>query len=255
MDVSGVLLNKLGTEIICFPAQKGLTSYAIPRGVTKIRAGAFYMCSGLTSLSIPSGPSGVVSIGDTAFYDCHGLTSLAIPSAVISIEKGTFYNCIKLTSLSIPVGVTTIADEAFSKCSGISSLTIPNTVTSIGHVVFYDCTGLSSITVDPENAAYKDVAGILYNKSGTTLICCPSNKGISSFMVPDGITAIEAFAFNRCTALTSVSLNNATPPAAGNGIFSFCMNLSEIKVPASSLLSYKAATGWSDYAATIIAMN
>ena len=43
---------------------------------------AFYGCSGLTSLTIPSG---VTSISDLAFEGCSGLTSLTIPSSVTSI--------------------------------------------------------------------------------------------------------------------------------------------------------------------------
>ena len=33
-------------------------------------------------------PEGVTSIGDYAFYDCSGLSSVTIPSSVMSIERG-----------------------------------------------------------------------------------------------------------------------------------------------------------------------
>ena len=52
---------------------------------------AFYGCSGLTSLTIPSG---VTSIGEDAFEGCSGLTSLTIPSGVTSISDGAFEYCI-----------------------------------------------------------------------------------------------------------------------------------------------------------------
>ena len=58
---------------------------------------AFYGCSGLTSLTIPSS---VTSIGDKAFYSCWMLNSLTIPSSVTSIGDEAFYGCIRLTSLS-----------------------------------------------------------------------------------------------------------------------------------------------------------
>ena len=108
---------------------------------------AFYGCSGLTSLTLPSS---VTSIGDYAFQDCSGLTSLTIPSGVTSIGNQAFYDCSGLTSLTIPSGVTSIGNYAFYGCSGLTSLTIPSGVTSIGKWAFRGCSGLTSIYVYPE---------------------------------------------------------------------------------------------------------
>ena len=102
----------------------------------------FLGCSGLTSLTIPSG---VTSIGIAAFQGCSGLTSLTIPSGVTSIGKYAFAGCSGLTSLTIPSGVTSIGNRAFYGCSGLTSLTIPSSVTSISDRAFYGCSGLTSI--------------------------------------------------------------------------------------------------------------
>ena len=59
---------------------------------------AFIGCSGLTSLTIPSG---VTSIGNYAFEDCSGLTSLTIPSRVTSIGEFAFHGCSGLTSIYV----------------------------------------------------------------------------------------------------------------------------------------------------------
>ena len=134
--------DKLGDY--AFYGCSGLTSLTLPSGVTSIGYRAFEGCSGLTSLTIPSG---VTEIGSSAFYGCSGLTSLTIPSSVTSIGYGAFSGCSGLTSLTIPSGVTSIGDCAFLSCSGLTSLTIPSSVTSIGSDAFLGCSGLTSIYV------------------------------------------------------------------------------------------------------------
>ena len=138
--------DKLGDW--AFYGCSGLTSLTIPSGVTSIGDKAFRGCSRLTSLTIPSG---VTSIGDWAFSGCSGLTSLTIPSSVTSIGNYAFYGCSGLTSLTLPSGVTSIGNYAFYGCRGLTSMTIPSGVTSIGNDAFYGCSGLTSIYVYPEN--------------------------------------------------------------------------------------------------------
>ena len=126
--------DKLGDY--AFAVCSGLTSLTIPSGVTSIGDYAFAVCSGLTSLTIPSS---VTLIGMNAFKVCSGLTSLTIPSSVTSIGDYAFYGCSGLTSLTLPSSVTSIGEEAFSDCRGLTSLTIPSGVTSIGRGAFYGC--------------------------------------------------------------------------------------------------------------------
>ena len=95
----------------------------------------------------------VTGIGDGAFWDCSGLTSVTIPNSVTRIRYGAFYECSGLTSVTIPSSLTTISNSAFSGCSGLTSVTIPNSVTGIGDRAFWDCSGLTSITI-PNSVTY-----------------------------------------------------------------------------------------------------
>lgn len=72
-------------------------------------------------------------IGQYAFYGCSSLTSVNIPSSVTEIREYAFDGCSSLISVKIPSSVTSIGESAFQKCSGLRSIyvyaeTVPSTV-------------------------------------------------------------------------------------------------------------------------------
>ena len=75
------------------------------------------------NIVVPSKLNGyqVVSIGDFAFYECSGLASVTIPSGVTSIGERAFDACSRLTSVTIPDSVTSIGGQAFYGCRGINA--------------------------------------------------------------------------------------------------------------------------------------
>ena len=128
---------------ISYDAKITLKNITLPSSVSSIGGGAFFYCTGLTSLIIPNS---VTSIGNNAFCLCSGLTGLTIGNSVTSIGYAAFGLCSGLTgSLIIPNSVTSIGSDAFNDCTGLISVTIPNSVTSIGGSAFEFCTGLTSI--------------------------------------------------------------------------------------------------------------
>jgi hypothetical protein len=136
-------------------------------------------------------------------------------------------------------GITEIADEAFSRNATMRSVTIPPGVVSIGSGAFVRCWGLTEITVDPRNTAYSSIDGVLFDKTGKTLVQYPLNR-IGAYAIPAGVVYIGAGAFSGCNELTGVTI----PPGVayiGKDAFSGCFNLSRIIIPASVFYIEKGA--------------
>ena len=192
----------------------GLTSLPLPSSVTSIGSYAFAGCIGLSSLTIPSG---VTSIGIFAFDGCSGLTSLTLPSGVTEIGHGAFTDCSGLTSLTIPSSVTEIGDYAFYGCSGLTSLTIPSGVTSIGNQTFHGCSGLASLTIP---------SGVTSIDYGAFEGC----SGLTSLTIPSSVTEIGESAFQDCSGLTSLTIPSSVT-SIGNQTFEGCSGLTSLTIP------------------------
>ena len=119
--------------------------------VTTIGDMAFYGCSALTSVDMPS----VTTIGDVAFGYCSALTSVDMPS-VTTIGNSAFERCSALTSVEMP-SVTTIGGYAFYYCNALTSVSMPS-ATTIGYGAFYYCFALTSIDIPASVSMIDDYA-------------------------------------------------------------------------------------------------
>jgi hypothetical protein len=244
-------LTSIGRRV--FGSCSSIKSITIPDSVTEIGVNAFANCTSLESVDLPSGltvlsgfggtalvsidiPSSVTSIGASTFSNCTSLASIDLPSGVTAIGSYAFSGCTSLVSIDLPSGVTAIGDYAFRNCTNLASITIPAGVTSINYYAFYGCTSLVSIDLPSGvtaigNYAFRDCTKL------------------ASITIPAGVTSIDSYAFSGCTSLTSIVCLAATPPPM---VFGYAQT---IRVPATSVDTYKAAAGWSAYAAKIQAIQ
>jgi hypothetical protein len=210
-------------------------------GLTSIGSSAFYECSSLVSITIPSS---VTTIDGSIFHGCSSLVSITIPSSVTTINGYPFTACTALVSITVEAGntvfdsrdncnaiietstntlkagckatvipntVTTIRGSAFAYCYSLTSIEIPNSVTTIGNGAFYECTGLYSITI------------------------------------PSSVTQIQQHAFKGCTGLTSITVEATSPPSIFFNVFQDVPTGIPVYVPCGTKAAYQAAAGWSDF--------
>lgn len=119
--------------------QRGsIQEVVIQDSVTSIGEYAFYKCTNLTSIQLPSS---LTSIAQHAFDQCSNLTSVEIPENVQNIDTRAFSDCTSLTSVKILDGGIdkTIGQYLFRSCTNLTRVDIPASVKIIGSNAFYGC--------------------------------------------------------------------------------------------------------------------
>ena len=194
--------------------------------VTTIRDWAFYGCSALASVDMPS----VTTIGYNAFKQCDALTSVSMPVAT-TIGNGAFQGCDALTSVSMP-SATTIGDGAFQNCSALTSVSMPS-VTTIGEYAFQNCSALTSVSM-PSVTTIGDLA---FN------YC----SALTSVDIPASVRLIGDYAFEWSSGLTSVYCHWKFPLECYPQFEETVLTDAVLYVPTGTKEAYAKTPPWSGF--------
>ena len=219
-----------------------LTTVSIPSSITEISFDVFEGCVSLAAINIAEGNANYASIDGVLFnndktellyYPASKTGSTySIPGTVTTINSSAFENCGNLTSITIPNSVKTIYHSAFRNCSNLTSITIPESVFTLGNYAFYGCVSLTEINVASGNRNYSSEDGVLFNSSKTKLMCYPASKASTAYTVPESVTSIDEAAFYGCSNLKSVVIPNAET-SLGDGVFQNSTSLESATLPNS----------------------
>ena len=132
------------------------------------------------------------------------LTSIELPESVKIIKAGAFELCEELQHIHIPSSVEEIGSEAFAECRSLTSIEIPAGVKKIGERAFIGCEKLAGILVNPNNANYTSVDGVLFDKKMQTLVSFPDNR-TGAYTIPESVSVIGESAFFD-TYLTDIKI-------------------------------------------------
>lgn len=159
----------------------GIEEYVVPSNITGVGACCF---------ALPTG----TSVQQT-------IKSIVIPDSVTAIHNtyiGTaqwsnFYNCASLTSVTMAdTVVSATTPQMFYGCSSLTDVRVSSGLTYWGAEMFAGCSSLQKLTI-PES-----VTGI-----GTSIYSWANSHSV----------------FTGCTALTSITISNATQPSSTTETF------------------------------------
>ena len=247
-------LNKIQKD--AFSGDDKLKSFVIPEKVTVLERGAFNGASGLETITFKQ-PATMTIIGEGAFQGAQALKKIELPSTV-----------------------TTISKDAFNTCSSLTEIVVPASVTSIDPTGFQECAKLEKFTVDKNNNVYSSVDGFLLSKDKKILKSFPPAKAntyytmlpptietigkqafyyvqaLENVTIPEKVTKIEDFAFDRVGNLNTIAFLGKTPitdvaPSAFNPA-----NVDKSKIDLSVRKDAKAAFDndalWSQFRTRVI---
>ena len=230
---------------------KNIKTIIMSDGVTSIGNSIFSGCTALTQITIPDN---VESIGNSAFSDCSKLKQITIPESIKSAGSGAFYGCNALNAVYYAGNVAGWCGIIFSNTNAnplynahnlyinntlVTELTIPESVTAVGE----DCFGNSGVKNVVWNSNCDITEGVFERDA--------YGDRILSSVTLNKCGEIAKGAFTNAT-IQEMTVNLSTPPAFEK---STRQNINAIYVPAESVEAYKTATGWSEYADVITAIQ
>ena len=176
---------------------------------------AFYGCTSLTTLSVPSSTT---TIKKFAFFGCSSLVNITIPSLKV-IKDFAFCSCTSLKQINLPSSLTSIGCSSFKYCTSLEEVTIPFSVQKVGSCCFEGCSSLQQITfLSPLNK----ISNYMFKG-------CSSLKGIE---IPSSVTEIGLNSFDSCSSLIELTIPSSVS-VIGQSAFSRCSSLTKIEIPLS----------------------
>ena len=154
-------------------------------------------------------------------------------------NKSTFRNGLKGHQYKNSKGVLSynttlleIPDFFFYNCPELEFIVLPSSITIMGCHAFYGCESLSGVIVNDINfwfnIEFKDyLSNPLYYGHDLYL----NGELVSDIVVPESILDIKDFAFERCTSLKNIELNNVK--TIGRCAFEGCTSFETITLPST----------------------
>lgn len=124
--VDGVLYTKDKKTLVAYPSGRTKKNFTIPKGVTKIAAGAFMGNMKLEKINFSDS---MKTVGNSAFSSAKKLKTVNAKSKLKTLVAGAFYQCKMLSRITFrKKGLKNIYGDCFTGCKKLT-ITIPQSAT------------------------------------------------------------------------------------------------------------------------------
>lgn len=232
-----------GVRLIEYNAFYGctaLTTVVLPSSLEEMTEYTFYQCTNLKTVSLDTANSKLTKIGQYSFADCEKLTGFDIPSSLKELEEGVFFRCSSLKKIIIPDTVEKIDRSAFYECTNVTEIKIPGTVKEASDIALVGCEKvitaelpISMVTLANLQRS-DDLETLVIVDDGSTELpdkdALNEKKKLKKVVFPDSLTSIPRAFCRSVSALEEVKLP-ANLKIISNASFSECTNLKTIDLP------------------------
>ena len=232
-------------NIICQGNSTCLRKLTLKEGVESLDSVAFQNYTALSEVNLPSS---LKYIKNSAFANDNALTTINLNEGLLEIGSNAFGGCSNLEDLNIPSSVTTLGENPF-KSTKIQSLDLTGNLTNCSNCVTLDMPELNTVLIGKTlidhvriNNGHPDMMSVLgWNNCANVNVSLTgdinvvpegafNNVQFKTLTLQEGITGIEANAFEFNRALQSVNFPD-TLETIGSSAFFQDFALTSFNVP------------------------
>lgn len=210
----------------------------IGNGVQSIGKSSFSSCNGMTAIVIP--PT-VSAISSYAFQNCFSLSAVVFPNLLLTVGDYVFRNCFSIEHIALSGALQSVGISVCENCESLQEFLMPESLTTIGTYILRQCYALRHVSF-PSATSMAPTGMLLYDYS------------LAHIKIPSNMALIAPNSFGACYGMAVYDFSNhASVPRLYNvSAFDSIADDCQIRVPASLVDEWKAATNWSTYADHIV---
>lgn len=201
-------LKELGNSAF---RESGLTSFEIPKSITKLGTGTsygyvFYQCKNLKTVTFAAGTKLSYVLGYTFAYS--GIETIDLSTALL--------------------GTATLGTNLFDGCENLTDVKLPSALTSLGNSMFKNCTSLTGVKLDENGNPVIENGDYVYTlELPESLAFMGTNtfqgSGLIAIKIPAGI---EGLANTKANSTGSgIKYGNYN---SASSVFQDCLNLNKV---------------------------
>lgn len=236
--------------------QANVKKVELGRGFSELRAFSLQNMRAVTCISMPAG---ITSIKNACLAQQESLTAIALPKNLATTFPSLFSGC---TSLAVVAASdsTYPANNFLTGAYAAHKLTFRKALNSIGNLAFQNCYALSAVygignVTSMGNSAFQNCRNLCNDLPALKITSVPANcfsgcYSLNRLRFTGAVTSIAAGAFTNCYGILSYDFTycTAVPTLANANAFTGINANCKIRVPASLVDEWKAATNWATYA-------